>query len=205
MNAILRAQAILAAPADAWSRIENESGDAADLLSRYVAPFALIPALSGFIGACLIGVVVPGGGTVRVPTFDGLFGAVFGYVMTCATVLVLAVLIDVVAPMLGGRRDFSSAFKLAVYSYTPIWLAGIFLLAPGLRFLGLSGFYGAYILWIGLPVLMKSPAQRAPAFTAIIVAGACVLIFISGALQRALFGTGCVLAFARSGYGAITT
>jgi len=189
MNAALRAQAILAAPADAWSRIENEPGDAADLLSRYVAPLALIPALSGFVGACLIGVVVPGVGTVRAPLFDGLFGAVFGYVMTCATVLVLAVVIDVLAPMFGGRRDFSSAFKLAVYSYTPVWLAGIFLLAPGLRFLGLSGCYGAYILWLGLPVLMKSPAQRTPAFAAAIVACACALIFTTGALQRALFGT----------------
>jgi len=28
------------------------------------------------------------------------------------------------------------------------------LLAPGLRFLGLTGFYGAYILWLGLPRLM---------------------------------------------------
>jgi hypothetical protein len=189
MNAALRAKAILAAPADAWPRIENESGDAADLLSRYVAPFALIPALSGFIGACLIGVVVPGGGTVRAPIFDGLFGAVFGYVMTCATVLLLAVLIDVLAPVFGGRRDFSSAFKLAVYSYTPVWLTGIFLLAPGLRFLGLIGLYGAYVLWLGLPPLMKSPAQRVLAFSAVIVACACALIVIAGALQRALFGT----------------
>ncbi len=189
MNAALRAKAILAAPADAWPRIENESGDAADLLSRYVALLALIPALSGLIGACLIGVVVPGVGTVRAPIFDGLFGAVFGYVMTCATVLVLAVLIDVLAPMFGSRRDFTSAFKLAVYSYTPVWLAGIFLLAPGLRFLGLTGGYGAYILWMGLPVLMKSPAQRTPAFAAAIVGCACALIFITGALQGALFRT----------------
>ena len=38
--------------------------------------------------------------------------------------------------MFGGRADFDSAFKLAVYSFTPVWLAGIFLLVPGLRFLG---------------------------------------------------------------------
>ena len=45
-----------------------------------------------------------------------------------------------------GSEDFDSAFKLAVYSYTPVWLAGIFLLLPGLRFLILLGFYGAYVL-----------------------------------------------------------
>ena len=61
------------------------------------------------------------------------------------------------APLFGGRQDFDSAFKLAVYSYTPVWLAGIFLLLPGLRFLILLGFYGAYVLALGLPRLMKSP------------------------------------------------
>jgi hypothetical protein len=189
MNAALRAQAILAAPAAAWTRIETESGDAADLFNRYVAQLALIPVLSGFIGACVVGAVVPGVGLVRSPIFDGLFGAVFGYVMTCATVIVLAIGINFLAPMFGGRRDFSSAFKVAVYSYTPVWLTGIFLLAPGLRFIGLTGLYGGYLLSLGVPVLMKVPEQRVPAFTAVIVACAGALVFIAAALQHGLFGT----------------
>ena len=78
---------------------------------------------------------VPAVGLVRAPLFDGLFGAIFGYVLSCAIVLVLGILIDLVAPLFGGRRDFDSAFKLAVYSFTPVWLAGIFLVLPGLRFL----------------------------------------------------------------------
>ena len=189
MNAALRAKAILADPTTEWTRIEQEPGDAAELLSRYVALLALIPALSGFIGACLVGVVVPGSGTVRAPIFDGLFGAIFGYVMTCAVVLALGVVIDLLAPVFGGRRDFGSAFKLAVYSYTPVWLVGIFLLVPGLRFLELFAFYGAYLLWMGLPLLLKSPAPKVPTFTAVIVACACALVFITAALQQALFGT----------------
>ncbi|MGA3309492.1 MAG: Yip1 family protein [Xanthobacteraceae bacterium] len=188
MNAALRAKAMLADPAAEWARIEKEPGDAAYLLTGYVAPLALIPAVFGFIGACVVGAVVPGVGSVRAPIFDGLFGAVLGYVMTCATVLLLGLLIDALAPTFGGRRDFDSAFKLAVYSYTPVWLSGIFLLAPGLRFLGLAGFYGAYILWMGLPLLMKSPAPRVPTYTAVIVACACALTLITAAAQHALFG-----------------
>ena len=189
MNAALRAKAMLADPAAEWTRIEKESGDAAYLLTGYVALLALIPALFGFIGACVVGAVVPGVGSVRAPIFDGLFGAVLGYVMTCATVLLLGLLIDALAPTFGGRRDFDSAFKLAVYSYTPVWLAGIFLLAPGLRFLGLTGFYGVYILWRGLPRLMKTPAARVPPYAAVIVAGACALILLTAAARHALFGS----------------
>ena len=135
MKAAWRAKAMLLDPAAEWPAIERESGDPAYLLSRYVAVLALVPAVCGFIGASVIGVVVPGTGLVRASLFDGFFGAIFGYAMAVAIVLVLALIIDLLAPLFGGRKEFDSAFKLAVYSYTPVWLAGIFLLLPGLRFL----------------------------------------------------------------------
>ncbi len=188
MNAALRAKAILGDPSAEWTPIEREPGDPAYLLASYVAVLALIPAVFGFIGACVVGAVVPGAGLVRASIIDGLFGAVFGYVVTCAIVLVLGLLIHLLAPMFAGRRDFDSAFKLAVYAYTPVWLAGISLLAPGLRFLGLAGFYGAYVLWTGLPRLIKTPERKVPSFTAVIVACAFVLTLVGGAVQRALFG-----------------
>jgi hypothetical protein len=188
MNVARRVQAILANPAAEWTQIDKESGDAAYLLTSYVALLALVPAVFGFIGVCVVGAVVPGAGLVRAPIFDGLFGAVFGYVLTCATVLALGLVIDLLAPMFGARRNFDSAFKLAVYSYTPVWLVGVFLLAPGLRFLGLLGFYGAYLLWIGLPRLMKSPEQRTPAFAGLVVACACALTLIAVVAQHTLFG-----------------
>jgi hypothetical protein len=187
VNAASRAKAIIFHPNAEWPRIEQESGDPAFLLTRYVVLLALVPAACGFIGACLIGVIVPGLGAVRAPVLDGLFSAVFGYVMTGVTVLVLALIIDVLAPLFGGRRDFDGAFKLAVYSFTPVWLAGIFLLLPGLRFLTLSGFYGAYILMTGLPLMMKSPARWAYLYAAVIVIFACVLILLTSTAQRILF------------------
>jgi hypothetical protein len=110
-------------------------------------------------------------------------------VMACATVLVLGLIIDLAAPLFGGRRDFDSAFKLAVYSFTPVWLAGIFLLLPGLRFLTLTGFYGAYILWLGLPQLMKSSGRKSQVFTAMIVVCAFALSYIAAVMQRMVFGT----------------
>jgi len=189
MNAAWRARAILADPAHAWARIENEPGGAAYLLTSYVVLLALIPAVFSLIGACVVGIVVPGVGVARAPLVDGLFGAVFGYVMTCATVLLLGLLINALAPRFGGRWDFDSAFKLAVYSYTPVWLTGIFLLAPGLRFLGFTGFYGAYILWCGLPQLMKTPAERVLPYTAVVVAGACALALITAVARDVLFAS----------------
>jgi hypothetical protein len=189
MNVALRAKAMLIDPLVEWATIEQETGDPAYVLTRYVALLALVPAVFGFIGISVIGVVEPGAGTVRTPVFDALFGVIFGYVMTCATVLLLGLIINLLAPLFGGRRDFDSAFKLAVYSFTPVWLAGVFLVLPGLRFLVLTGFYGAYILWLGLPRLTNSPEQKSQGFAALIVIAAFVLAYISAVAQRALFGT----------------
>src|SRR5580658_11276350 len=112
MNAARRALAILTDPGAEWASIESEPGDPAYVLSRYVAVLALVPAVFGFIGVCVVGVIAPNSVLVRAPIFNGLFGAILGYVLTCATVLLLGIIINLLAPLFGGRRDFDSAFKL---------------------------------------------------------------------------------------------
>ena len=189
MNAILRVPAILTDAFAEWARIEKEPDDLADLLLGYVALLALIPAVFGLIGACFVGVVVPGKGLVHASIFDGIFGAIVGYVLSFVTVALLGLCIDLLAPQFGGRRDFARAFTLAVYSYTPVWLTSVFLLLPGLRFLMLTGFYGAYILMAGLPRLMKSPPRKSVGFTALVTLCAFVLTMLATTAQHALFGT----------------
>ena len=189
MNAVARVKAILIDPAAAWRGFEKDIGDPAYLLSRYVAVLALIPALSGFVGSTLIGVVAPSGTILRTDLIGGLFGAIFSYAASCAIVVLLGLIIDLLAPRFGGRRDFEDAFKLAVYSFTPLWLAGIFLLLPGLRFLLLTGVYGIYPFWLGAPRLAKVPEQQAANFTLVIVICAGGLLYGAALAQRMLFGT----------------
>ena len=189
MNAVARVKAILIDPAAAWRGFEKDIGDPAYLLSRYVAVLALIPALSSFVGATLIGVVAPSGTILRTDLIGGLFGAIFSYAASCAIVVLLGLIIDLLAPRFGGRRDFEDAFKLAVYSFTPLWLAGMFLLLPGLRFLLLTGVYGIYLFWLGAPRLAKVPEQQAANFTLVIVICAGGLLYGAALAQRMLFGT----------------
>jgi hypothetical protein len=187
VNLLDRIRAILVDPHAEWERIERESGDAAYLAARYVAPLALVPAVAGFVGGAVVGVTVPEVGTIRVPVFSGLLAASLGYVSSFVVVILLALFIDALAPRFEGRRNFGAALKLAVYSFTPVWLAGIFLLIPGLRFLNLLGLYGGYLLWTGLPALMKVPKERAPIYACAAVACAVALMAIAGAVQRMLF------------------
>jgi hypothetical protein len=188
MKDFLHAIAVLIDPAGAWPRVAKEPADWVNLMTRYVVLLALVPALAGFIGACVIGVIVPGAGVVRAALFDGIFGAIFFYLENFVVVLVLGVLLHLGAPLFGGRRDFAAALTLAVYSYTPVWLAGIFLLLPGLHFLMLAGFYGAYVLFIGLPAMMHTKPPRSYTFAALIVACALVLTLYAAWAQHRVFG-----------------
>jgi len=189
MNNIFRAAAILIDPAAAWPRVAKEPDDWLDLMTRYVALAALIPALSQFIGACIIGVIAPGTGVVvRASLFDGIFGAIFFYLENFVLVMVLGLLIHFAAPLFGGRKGFASALALAVYSYTPVWLAGIFLLLPGLRFLTLLGLYGVYLVLVGLPPMTQTSPPRSRAFAALVVAAALVLTLFADWVQHRVFG-----------------
>jgi hypothetical protein len=186
MNLFERVKGILLNPRAEWSVIEREQGDVAYLFMNYVAILAAIPAVCGFIGTSLIGISLPGLGTVRVPIVTGLVGAVVGYLLTFAMVYIVALLADLLAPTFQGQKNPENALKLVVYSYTPAWLAGVFLLIPSLGFLAILGLYGLYLLWVGIPPLMKAPQEKSIVYTLAIIVVAIVIGLIVGLVQAAI-------------------
>ena len=187
MTLIDRVKNIILAPKAEWPVIDREPGDVAYLFTSYVAILAAIPAICGFIGTSIIGFSLPGMGTVHMPVASGLMSAIVTYLLTFLIVYVVALIVDALSPTFGGRKDFANALKVTVYSYTPAWLCGIFLLIPGLRFLTILGLYGLYLLWLGLPPLMKSPQDKALGYAAAVVVCAIIIGIILGMIQGALF------------------
>ncbi len=166
MQLLDRIKAIMLTPRTAWPAIARDPIHPSALFVNYVAVLAAIPEIANFIGESLVGGYQP--------VLKGLTRAVVVYAAAFGIVYLIACVIDVLAPRYGGRKNFSNALKLAVYSHTPLWLAGIFLLIPGLSFLLILGVYGVYLLWIGLPLLMGVPNARALPYA--IVVTACALI-----------------------------
>jgi len=166
MKLVERAKAILLTPRTEWLAIEQERGGLFHLFIHYVAILAAIPEVAHVIGQSLIGGYSP--------IVPNLMRAIIVYVVTFVMVYLIACVIDVLAPRFGGKKNFPNAVKLSVYSHTPLWLAGIFLLIPGLNFLLILGVYGFYLLWVGLPLLMGVPQYRALRYALIVTA--CALI-----------------------------
>jgi hypothetical protein len=186
MGFFQRVKAILFSPKTEWPVIEREPLDVAYVMTHYVAVLAFIPAIAGFVGGSVIGVTLPQVGVVRAPVFFGMMSAVIGYVLSFVIVYVVATIIDTLAPTFGGVKNFPSALKLAVYSSTPAWLAGVFIVLPGLTFMTALGLFGFYLLWVGLPVLMKSPPERTTVYTASVVACTIFVAVLLGLLQTTI-------------------
>jgi uncharacterized membrane protein len=73
--------------------------------------------------------------------------------------------------------------KCAVYAYTPGWVAGVLHLVPALDMLVLiAALYGFYLLYLGLPVLMKTPPEKAVSYTVVVLICAIVLSIVLGGI-----------------------
>ncbi|UVH58557.1 YIP1 family protein [Variovorax paradoxus] len=178
MNLVERVQSILLKPKATWPEIDSEQADAASLYKNYVMILALIPAVASFIGLSLIGIGAFGV-SFRVPIVSGLANMVVGYVLSLVMVFVLALIIDAMAPTFEGTRSQIGALKLSAYASTAAFVGGIFSLLPSLSVLGaMAALYGVYLLYTGLPVLMKCPPDKAIAYTAVVVVCAIVGGFI---------------------------
>jgi hypothetical protein len=196
---IARVANILMRPKAEWEVIGPEPATARGLILGYAAILAAVPAIarvvSGLMPHCFfVACYTPNPVWVVV-------GAVVYYVVSLASVFLVGLIIDALAPSFGGEKSQVQAMKVAVYSWTAAWLAGIFLVIPWIgAVFTLAGLYSLYLLYTGLTPLMKSPLDRAPIYTLVVVVVAVVIYILAAAITAPLMLIG-----AMSGGGTLST
>jgi hypothetical protein len=174
-----RVKGILLQPKAEWTLIETEPATVGSLYTRYVLLLAAIPAIAVAIGLARFAA----GWAIRLATTQ--------YVAGLVSVYVLALIIDALAPQFGGQKSQIQALKVAAYSSTAAWVAGVFYLIPALSVLALlGGLYSLYLLFVGLPLLMKAPADRAIGYTVVTIACAIIIWVLVGYVAGLVGGTG---------------
>jgi len=58
---------------------------------------------------------------------------------------------------------------------------------PGLSFLIIMGLHGVYLLWTGLPILMRAPAEKALPYAAAVTGCALIVMVGLGWIEAPLF------------------
>jgi hypothetical protein len=175
-----RVKNIITSPSTEWARIDAEPATVAGLFTGYAMILAAIGPVATVIGLTLVGL----------PIGYALAHAVISYIVSLATVFIVSLLIDALAPSFGGTKNQVQATKVAVYSATPVWLLGILAVIPQLLalmvVLGLVALaYGIYLLYLGLPRLMRVAADKAVGYVVVV---AVVWLVVSWVLAAVVAG-----------------
>ncbi len=175
-----RVKGILLKPSETWDRIDGEPASVGGLYRSYIIPLAAIPVVFGLIGMLVFG--IEGFGiTIRPSPVWLVVQAIISYTLALAMCFVMALIIEALAPNFGGTKDRLQAFKVAAYAPTASWVAGVFTLVPALSPIAiLGGLYSLFLLYKGLPKLMKTPEDKALPYTAVVIVVAIVVSLVVG-------------------------
>ena len=185
---VQRVQNILLKPGAEWQVIAGETATTQSLFTGYACILAAIPAIARVIGefvpVCFFGVCVHYN-----PLFIVIGGIVY-YILNLVAVYVIGLIIDALAPSFGGEKNPVQSMKVAVYSFTAAWLAGVFAILPALAILGIVGLYSFYLLYVGLPVLTKAPSDKSLGYTAVSIICGIVVFAVLGVISGAVTSMG---------------
>ncbi len=185
MDLVARAKNIIISPAKEWEVIKAEPMSTAQMFTQYVMILAAIPAVAGFIGRSIIGQSFLGVST-RTPIGPGLVWAILFYIFSIIGVYILGVIIDLLAPSFGSPKNMNASLKVAVFSMTASWLAGIFSLVPALFILGLLGLYSFYLLYTGMRSLKEVPPDKLIGYYVVTLIMAIIVYVVIGLVVGAV-------------------
>ena len=184
MKTIERAKNMLMTPKTEWDVVSEENSGHIKLLTGYLIPLALIPAIASFIGYGLIGYNVVGlhDGSVGI----GIQQAAVSFISAVGSVYLSAWVISFLADKFESLKNFEKAFELVVYSYTPMCVASILMIYTPLALLAaiLAVLYALYLLYLGLSPMLQTPAEKKITFFLVsLLAVALVSVILSVVLD----------------------
>jgi hypothetical protein len=184
-----RVKNILVTPKTEWPRIDSEPATIAGIYTGYVLILAAIGPIAMLIGQQVFGIGAFGY-TWKPSIGYSVATAVLSYILSLVAVYVSSLVINALAPTFGGTQDQVKAFKVAAYASTAGWVAGIFGIIPLLGWLALIGaLYGLYLLYIGLPILMRVTQDKAIGYIVVVIVVNIVLYFVIALLVATLMAT----------------
>jgi|ERR1022692_3424071 hypothetical protein len=123
-------------------------------ITKYVAILAIIPFLFTLLGDAIF---QRAGHHIVYAVIAGIVAYIFAVV----SVVVVGFILWKLAPRFLSVSEQNKATKLVSYIYTPVFLIAVLNIIPALAIVNiLALLYGLYILYIGLPIVLKTPQNK---------------------------------------------
>ena len=170
---------LMAQPKDEWKSIRDERCTIGKCYCSHVLLLAALPAIAYFIGTSQVGWVI-GTKSVRLSTESALYIAALTYLTMLVGVFAMGKAIHWMSQTYGAKQNLPQSIALAAYTATPLFLTGIMLIYPILwlnLLIGLMALaYTIYLLYIGVPIMMKISQERGFLFASAVMGVGLVML-----------------------------
>jgi len=178
---IVNPLSFLTAPVRQWQRVADAPADAFDLAALYPVLCALVPAVAWYYGTTQVGWTVGDGEVVRKLTEASAFRIVcaFYLAMVCS-ILAVGYSIFWMSRTYGCETSFAKGIAISGYTATPLFIAGLLGFYPVLWIdlpLGtVAACWAVYLLYTGVPSVMKIPVEKGFLYSSAVMAVCMVLV-----------------------------
>ncbi|ABC28612.1 Amino acid transporters [Hahella chejuensis KCTC 2396] len=168
-------------PDQEWLSIREERATTGRLYAQHTLLLALIPSIAAYIGSTQVGWTIGSEETVKLTQISAFNLCALFYVSMLSGIYILGKFIDFMAITYGVDKNAPRGIELAAYAATPLFIMGAIAVYPNIwvnMFAGLVGVsYSVYLLYEGLPILMKIPKERGFMFaTSVLTVGLVMLV-----------------------------
>lgn len=185
---------ILTRPDKEWEAIRSDTESTAKLYLGHVLLLALVPALSAYYGTTEVGWQIGDGQIVKLTESSAAQLCILFYGAMLTGIFVIGKFIDFFSLTYGANESEHNGVLLAAYTATPLFLVGIIAVYPVLWLNVISGVvaicWSVYLLYEGLPILMKIPEDRGFMFASSVLTVGLVMLVGLLALSVVIWSVG---------------
>jgi len=173
-------------PMTEWQVIKDESATYKDVLFRYVAVLAVIPPAASIAGRYILDRKIS----------DSVIQSTFGYIvltnllwycMYVLNVVIAGAVITAIVTTPESRWSGLQGFKIAAYSFTPFYVAGLIAVFPYMGWiLYVAIFYSIFLLYQGIIFLLSARRRRAAAYAIASFLSAAVIVSVMNLFEYVL-------------------
>jgi len=171
----------LFSPTTQWQKVAHLKNKQFVRLLFYPVFLALFPAVAWFFGTTVSGWDVGGNQEVIRLTTDSAFKLIAAFYCTMiASISVVGYAISWMANTYGVKASVAKGISVSAFAATPLLIAGLVGFYPLLWLdLSLGVFalcWSVYLLYKGIPIVMKIPQEQGFLYTSAIIAVCCVIL-----------------------------
>lgn len=156
--------ALFTSPERAWHAVTRKEQHNAWQYLPHLLVFALIPAISMYLGTHWVGWTLAEGETVRLEHGSAFQLALLLYITSLLGTFVMGLCIRLISYSFERKPSLNQCIAFTAYLLTPLFVAGLAALYPNrplaLLALGAGSLYATFLLYVGFPIFMHTRQSK---------------------------------------------